>query len=104
MSTLTSYTSGTRPAASSNSGLCIFRSDTNAIEVSDGTDWQTYNSDGVLQTFSSNSYSGVFDGSADYISVASSSSLSISGSVSITALIRKDTNGVFGYILAKRDL
>lgn len=69
MSTLTSYTSGTRPAASSNSGLCIFISDSNAIEVSDGTNWQTYNSDGVFQTFSSNSYSGVFDGAGDWISI-----------------------------------
>jgi len=36
MSTLDPYTSGTRPAASGNTGLCIFRTDTNAIEVSDG--------------------------------------------------------------------
>ena len=66
MSTLTSYTSGTRPSASANSGLCIFRSDTNAIEVSDGTDWQTYNSDGVYLDYSSgNTHSGDFDGN-DY--------------------------------------
>jgi hypothetical protein len=65
MSTLTSYTSGTRPSASGNTGLCIFRSDTRAIEVSDGTDWQTYNSDG--EGYPTNSYSASFDGSSDYI-------------------------------------
>jgi hypothetical protein len=75
MSTLTSYTSGTRPAASSNSGLCIFRSDTNAIEVSDGTSWQTYNSDGASSTFSSNSYSVDFDGSNDYIDISGAAGL-----------------------------
>ena len=75
MSTLTSYASGTRPAASSNSGLCIFRSDTNAIEVSDGTSWQTYNSDGASSVFSSNSYSVDFDGSNDYIDISGAAGL-----------------------------
>ena len=107
MSVLTSYASASArdsaaPAAS-NTGLCIFRSDTKAIEVSDGTSYQTYNSDGVAYNFPSNSYSGVFDGAGDYISVPSSSSLSIGGTLTITAWIRKDTTGVFGAILAKRD-
>jgi len=107
MSVLTSYASASArdsaaPAAS-NTGLCIFRSDTKAIEVSDGSNYQIYNSDGVAYNFPSNSYSGVFDGAGDYISVPSSSSLSIGGSVTITAWIRKDTTGVFGAILAKRD-
>ena len=78
MSTLTSYTSGTRPAASSNSGLCIFRSDTKAIEVSDGTAWLVYNNDGQAFQFPSNSYSGVFDGTNDYISVGTISALNAS--------------------------
>lgn len=91
-----------KPAAS-NQGLVIFRSDTKAIEVSDGTNYLTYNNDGVAYSFPSNSYSGAFDGSGDYISVPSSSSLSIGGSLTITAWIRKDTTGVFGAILAKRD-
>jgi hypothetical protein len=75
MSTLTSYTSGTRPSASSNTGLCIFRSDTDAIEVSDGTSWQTYNSDGASATFPSNNYSVDFDGSNDYIDITGASGL-----------------------------
>ena len=71
MSTLTSYASSalrdaSAPAAS-NTGLCIFRSDTNAIEVSDGTNYLTYNSDGVGVSYPSNSYSASFDGTNDYI-------------------------------------
>lgn len=84
MSTLTSYTLGTRPAASSNSGLCIFRSDTNAIEVSDGTNWQTYNSDGVFQTFTTNTASGVFDGAGDWISIGTIPSLNSASTVSFS--------------------
>jgi hypothetical protein len=45
MSTLDNYTSATRPAASSNSGLCIFNTDTKAIEVSDGSNWLDYTYD-----------------------------------------------------------
>lgn len=52
--------------ASSNTGLVIFRSDTKAIEVSDGTNYLTYNNDGVYQSYPSNSYSASFDGN-DYI-------------------------------------
>jgi len=70
MSTLTSYASASArdsaaPAAS-NTGLCIFRSDTKAIEVSDGTDYLTYNYDGISYQYSANSYSGFFDGTSDY--------------------------------------
>jgi hypothetical protein len=70
MSTLTSYASAaardSAAPAASNTGLCIFRSDTNAIEVSNGTNYQTYNSDGVYLNYSSgNTHSGDFDGN-DY--------------------------------------
>lgn len=75
MSTLNTYTSGTRPAASGKTGLCIFRTDNNAIEVSDGTSWQTYNSDGTSSIFSSNSYSVDFDGTNDYIDITGASGL-----------------------------
>ena len=70
MSTLTAYAStsarDSAAPASSNSGLCIFRTDTKAIEVSDGTNYLTYNNDGVYQPYTSNSYSASFDGN-DYI-------------------------------------
>lgn len=70
MSSLTAYASAaardSAAPAASNPGLCIFRTDTNAIEVSDGTNYQTYNSDGVYNIYPSNSYSASFDGN-DYI-------------------------------------
>jgi len=75
MSTLDTYTLGTRPAASGNTGLCIFSTDNNAIEVSDGTNWQTYNSDGSSAVFTSNSYSVDFDGTNDYIDITGASGL-----------------------------
>lgn len=43
MSTLDNYTSATRPAHSI--GLCIFNTDTKAIEVSDGSNWLDYTYD-----------------------------------------------------------
>lgn len=92
MSTLTSYTSGTRPAASSNSGLCIFRSDTSAIEVSDGTDWQTYNSDGVFVPWTTNTYSLDFDGTNDYLGIGSNSKLEFTSSFSLSAWVKPDLN------------
>jgi hypothetical protein len=81
MSTLTSYASASArdsaaPAAS-NTGLCIFRTDTKAIEVSDGTNYLTYLNDGVLTSYGTNTKALDFDGSNDYVSVAHSSDLSI---------------------------
>lgn len=58
MSTLQSYTDATKPSASANSGLCIFNTSSNAIEVSDGTSWLAYSSDGTT----GNSLSLDFDG------------------------------------------
>jgi hypothetical protein len=107
MSTLTSYASAaardSAAPAASNTGLCIFRSDTNAIEVSDGTNYQTYNSDGVIaHTFSSNTKALDFDGSNDYVSVAHSSDLSISGAMSITAWVNPDSLSGFPMFVSKR--
>jgi len=65
MSTLTTYASAAQrdsaSPASSNTGLCIFRSDTNAIEVSDGVVYRAFNNDGVYSQVAN------FDGAGDYI-------------------------------------
>jgi hypothetical protein len=97
MSTLDSYTSGTRPAASSNSGLCIFRTDTNAIEVSDGTSWQTYLSDGVVGD-ADNSYHLLLDGTDDHAEVTGSSEIQISYPLTISAWIYPTVNASFNNI------
>jgi len=88
MSSLTAYASATArdsaAPASSNPGLCIFRTDTKSIEVSDGTDYFTYNNDGQSLQFSSNSYSGVFDGSGDWISIGTIGDLNSASTLSFS--------------------
>jgi hypothetical protein len=87
MSTLTSYASASArdsaaPAAS-NTGLCIFRSDTKAIEVSDGTSYLTYNNDGVFGWTGSSASSMSFDGTDDRLSLSSAVTASAtSGTIS----------------------
>lgn len=66
MSELDNYTLGTRPVASSNTGLCIFRSDTKAIEVSDGTNWLAYIFDKATGWTGSSEYSVLYDGIDSY--------------------------------------
>jgi len=96
MSTLTSYaTAAARDSAApaaSNTGLCIFRSDTNAIEVSDGTSYQTYNSDGVFVPSISNVSSLSLDGTDDHAEVIGSSEIQISNPLTISAWIYLTAN------------
>ena len=73
MSTLTTHTTASRDSHSI--GLCKFNTTTKDIEVSDGTSWVVYAKDSVYSTFTSNSYSGLFDGSGDFISVPTISAL-----------------------------
>jgi len=92
MSVLTSYASAaardSAAPAASNTGLCIFRSDSNAIEVSDGTNYQTYNSDGVFVPGSvTNSYHLSLDGTDDHAEVIGSSEIQISYPLTISAWI-----------------
>jgi hypothetical protein len=66
MSTITDIFSSdsardTSKPAASNTGLCIFRTDTNAIEVSDGTSWLAYGNDGISYTLSSTTMSVDFN-------------------------------------------
>jgi len=96
MSTLTSYTSGTRPTASGNSGLCIFRSDTNNIEVSDGSDWIGYSNDGIA--YDKGSTCADFDGVDDYIEIADADNLSFGNGTSdspfsLALWLKSDTAG-----------
>jgi len=88
--------------AGSNTGLVIFRSDSDAIEISDGSAYQTYNSDGVGINFASNTKSGEFDGVATYIDVGNDASLNVSGALSITAWIKYDSLSGFPMLLSKR--
>jgi len=82
MSTLTSYTNATRPSASSNSGLCIFNTDTDAINVSDGTDWLVYGNDGV--NYGANDYTVALDGTDDRVEIGNITSLNSTSAYSIS--------------------
>lgn len=83
----------TSKPASSNQGLVIFRSDSNAIEVSDGTNYQTYNSDGVFVPGSvTNSYHLSLDGTDDHAEVTGSSEIQISYPLTISAWIYPTSN------------
>lgn len=72
MSYIKTYSNTTRPTVSSgNKGLVIFNTDTNAIEVSDGTNWQVYNPDAAAGWSGSNTYSLNFDGTDDHLALSS---------------------------------
>lgn len=107
MSTVTSYASqsardSAAPAAS-NTGLCIFRTDTNALEVSDGTNYQTYNSDGVIaHSYPTNTKALDFDGSNDYVSIADNASLDLTNNYSITLWVKFDSLAGAPMFVSKR--
>ena len=63
--TIPTTTSSTRPGSPS-AGDAYFETDTKNYIIYDGAAWRTYNYDGISPQYSTNSYSGLFDGSADY--------------------------------------
>lgn len=104
MSTITDIFSSatardTSKPASSNTGLVIFRSDTKAIEVSDGTDYYKYNNDGT-STPATNFL--VFDGT-DRATIPDDSSLQVTGDLSICCWFNLDNTSGIQALVAKRD-
>lgn len=97
MSILNNYTNVTRPAAASNTGLCIFNTDSEAIEVSDGTNWLEYNNDGIVLPYISNTYSLSFDGTDDYVGLGNISSLSGASDFTINAWVKTSTANKYIY-------
>jgi hypothetical protein len=94
MSTLDTYTSGTRPLASANTGLCIFRTDTKAIEVSDGTNWLAYDYDSISYTPITNSLSVELDGTGDYLDCGTDSALDLTGGFTLNCYVKQDDTGI----------
>lgn len=95
MSTLTSYASeaarDSAAAAASNTGLCIFRTDTKAIEVSDGSVYLSYNNDGAAGDVP-NLYQLSLDGTDDHAEVTGSSEIQLSNPLTISAWIYLTAN------------
>jgi len=90
--TIPTTTSSTRPGSPS-AGDAYFETDTNNYIIYDGANWRGYASDRAFGTFTftSNSYSGEFDGTADYISVGTISQLSGSSNATVTGWFNYDT-------------
>ena len=99
--TIPTITSSTRPASPS-AGDAYFETDTKNYIIYDGTNWRGYNSDGVFTSYPTNTKALDFDGSGDYVSVAHSSDLSISGAMSITAWVNPDSLSGFPMFVSKR--
>jgi hypothetical protein len=74
MSTFSTCTSSTRPASPAN-GDVLFETDTKNVILWDGTNWRGYNNDGAFLPTVSNSFSGSFNGSSDYLDVGQISTL-----------------------------
>ena len=91
MSTLNNYTTATRPAHSI--GLCIFNTDTKAIEVSDGTNWSIYDYDSSTVSAVTNTLSVDFDGSSDYLDFGNNSAL-MPSAFTISFWMKQDDIGV----------
>lgn len=87
MSTLDNYTTATRPAHSI--GLCIFNTDTKAIEVSDGTNWSIYDYDRGTVSPVTNTLSAVFDGATDKLDCGTSASLMPTSGLTLSAWIKQ---------------
>jgi hypothetical protein len=90
--TIPTTTSTTRPGSPST-GDAYFETDTKNYIIYDGANWRGYASDSAFGTFTftSNSYSGEFDGTADYISVGTISPLNASSNATVTGWFNYDT-------------
>jgi hypothetical protein len=94
MSTLQNYTTSTRPSHSV--GLCIFNTDTKAIEVSDGTSWSIYDYDSISSavTAVTNNLSAVFDGATDKLDCGTTTSLMPTGGLTLSGWIKQANTGI----------
>jgi len=90
MSTLTTHTTASRDSHSI--GLCKFNTTSNAIEVSDGTNWLVYDYDSASIPSVTNSHSLSLDGTDDHAEVTGSSEIQISYPLTISAWIYPTAN------------
>ena len=101
MSTFSTCTSTTRPSSPTD-GDVLFETDTKNVIIWDGSAWRGYQNDGVFTNYPTNTKALDFDGSNDYVSVAHSSDLSVSGAMSITAWVNPDSLSGFPMFVSKR--
>jgi len=104
MSTLQNYTTSTRPSHSV--GLCIFNTDTKAIEVSDGTSWSIYDYDSISSavTAVTNNLSAVFDGATDKLDCGNSSVFGPTGGLTLSAWVKQANSSSTHTLIQKQNL
>ena len=87
------------PTNSSGEVTVKFGSDTYDLYVWDGSAWYIYNNDTSLLI---NQYSVSFDGTDDYINIPHDSAFNITGSITISAWFKLDSNTKYMSFLTKR--
>ena len=85
--TIPTTTSSTRPAASA--GDAYFETDTKNYIIYDGASWRAYHIDGSQQPGYANNFSGLFDGTDDYIEVGSIANLNSGTNFTISVWFKR---------------
>lgn len=92
MSTVTTHTTASRDSHSV--GLCKFNTTSKAFEISDGSNWYIYDTEGSAEgSFPNNNYSGYFDGSGDYVTIPTISELNAPSALSTSIWFRPQSLG-----------
>ena len=86
--TIPTTTSSTRPGSPS-AGDAYFETDTKNYIIYDGTSWRLYNSDGVSVAGVSNSFSGSFDGTDDWVGIGNVSNLNSATNFTISVWFKR---------------
>lgn len=90
--TIPTVTSSTRPGSPS-AGDAYFETDTKDYIIYDGANWRVFNNDGVSLEAVSNSFSGSFNGSSDYLDVGTIPTLSGATQQSVSFWFKSDVLG-----------
>jgi len=90
--TIPTTTSTTRPGSPST-GDAYFETDTKNYIIYDGANWRVFNNDGISIEALSNSFSGSFNGSSDYLDVGTISTLSGATQQSVGFWFKSDVSG-----------
>jgi len=86
--TIPSTTSSTRPGSPST-GDAYFETDTKNYIIYDGASWRAYNSDGASIPGVTNGFSGLFDGTDDYIEVGNITNLNSGTNFTISVWFKR---------------
>ena len=86
--TIPSTTSSTRPGSPST-GDAYFETDTKRYIIYDGASWRVYNSDGASVPGVTNGFSGLFDGTDDYIEVGNITNLNSGTNFTISVWFKR---------------